>query len=223
MWKGAAAILKRKPIESSTRPAKVIGLGVLPLLRGNPEASAHASHTGSGKHAVSYMAPELFGGGGFQPAADLYSMGALLHHMVTGAPPVGWETGEGFDDMPSLPDVIRRAMAKRPANRYPSAGSMRTALEWIDVESSSAGRPPAHASSIHPTGKVLSTSGARPIPVAPVVIEELDTRNRQWLQIALLLLLLGTLAFSGFWYRAQMNATEPTVPLGLEAETSDAR
>ena len=150
--------------------------------------------------------------------------------------------------MPALPDVIRRAMAKRPINRYPSAASMRTALEWIDVVSAnrnpqtqdiapwmetsrigsvpvaalSSSRPPAHRSSSHPAGKVLSTSGARPIPIAPVVVQELDTSNRQWLQLVLLLTLLGTLIFSGYWYQAQSRPTEPTVPLGLEAETRDA-
>lgn len=229
--------------------ARVIGMGALPLLRGNPDASAHSTHTGSGKHAISYMAPELFGGGAFEPQADLYSMGALLHHMVIGSPPVGWESGEGFDDMPALPDVIRRAMNKRPLNRYPSAASMRTALEWIDVESAnrnpqtqdiapwmessrigstpvaalSSSRPPAHPSSTHRAGKVLSKSGARPIPIAPVIVEELDSNERHWLRLALLLTLLGTLVFSGYWYRAQTNPAEPPVPLGLEPGAGNAR
>jgi serine/threonine protein kinase len=229
--------------------ARVIGMGVLPLLRENPDASAHARHTGSGKHAISYMAPELFGGGVFEPPADLYAAGALLHHMVTGAPPIGWETGEGFDDLPDLPDVIRRAMAKRPANRYPTAASMRTALDWLEVESAkqspqtqdlapwmesshigsipvaalSSTRPATHGSSSHPTGKVLTTSGARPIPIAPVVIEELDTNKRQWLRLTLLLILLGVLVFSGYWYEAQTSTTERPVPFGLEPEAHDAK
>jgi serine/threonine-protein kinase len=223
--------------------ARVIGIGTLPLLRANPEASAHAAHTGSGKHAVAYMAPELFGGGTFQHSADLYSVGALLHHMVIGSPPVGWETDEGFDDVPGLPDVIRCAMARRPQNRYPDAASMRAALEWIEVESAkqnpqtqdiapwmetshvgsipvaslASTLPPTHVSGSHPAGKVLSTSGARPIPIEPIVIEELDEdTNRRWLQIALLLTLLGTLVFSGYWWKAQSRPNEAQVPLGLD-------
>ena len=43
--------------------AQLIGLGIVPLIRSFPEASPHATHTGSGKHAVAYMAPERFGGG----------------------------------------------------------------------------------------------------------------------------------------------------------------
>jgi len=224
--------------------ARVIGMGAIPLIRANPEASAHAAHTGSGKHAVAYMAPELFGGGTFDASADLYSAGALLHHMVIGSPPVGWETDEGFDDVPALPDVIRRAMARRRQERYPNAASMRTALEWVEVESAkqnphtqdiapwmetshigsipvsslASTLPPTQVSSSHPAGKVLSTSGARPIPIEPVVIEQLDLdTNRRWLQIALLLILLGTLVFSGYWWKAQTRPNEATVPTGFDS------
>ena len=74
---------------------------------------------------------------------------------------------------------------------------MRTALEWIEAESAkqnpetqdiapwmetsmvgsipvptlASTRPPTHVSSSHPAGKILSTSGVRPIPVEPIVIE----------------------------------------------------
>jgi serine/threonine-protein kinase len=223
--------------------ARVIGTGTLPLLRENPDASAHAAHTGSGKHAVAYMAPELFGGGRFEAPSDLYAMGALLHHMVIGTPPIGWETSDGFDDMPGLPDVIRRAMSKRPSDRYPDAASMRAALEWLDVESAkqnpqtqdiapwmevshvgsipvpalASSRPPAHLSSRHPPGKVLSSSGARPVPVPPTVVKDGSPGvKRHWLQLLLLLLLLGTLVFSGYWIEASKSIDEPTVPRGLE-------
>ncbi len=210
--------------------ARVIGFGLLPLLRGNPEASAHAAHTGSGAHAVSYMAPELFGGGVFDGSADLYSVGALLHHMTTGAPPAVWQADEGFDDMPGLRDVIRRAMEKQPVYRYPSAASMRAALDWVEIESAqnnpetqdiapwmevshvgsvpvpmlNTSRPPAHASSSHPVGRVLSTSGARPIPIEPVVLEEIDPQtNRRLIQIALLLTLLAALMSGGYWLQSR--------------------
>jgi len=228
--------------------ARLIGMGAVPLLRANPEACPQATHTGSGKHAVAYMAPELFAGSAFDARADLYSAGALLHHMVLGSPPVGWESDEGFDDLPGLPDVIRRAMARRPHARYPDAAAMRTALEWIEVRSAkqspstqdiapwmetshigsipvpslASTLPPAHVSSSHPAGTILSTSGARPIPVDPIVIEEVDPdTNRRWLQLALLLILLGTLVFSGYWWRAQTRPIENPVPLGLDPNASD--
>jgi serine/threonine protein kinase len=223
--------------------ARVIGTGILPLLRANPEASAHAAHTGSGKHAVAYMAPELFGAEAFDASVDLYSAGALIHHMVIGSPPVGWEADKGFEDVPGLPDVIKRAMASRPHDRYPDAASMRSALEWIEIESAKQSPhtqdiapwmetshigsipvaslastfPPAQGRSSHPAGKILSTSGARPIPIEPVVIQELDPdRNRNWQLAALLLILLGTLVFSGYWWKAQTSPNEATSPSSLD-------
>ena len=57
--------------------AQLIGIGALPLLREHPDASAHAVHAGSGKFAVTYMAPELFGGGELGHTADLYL--SLIH------------------------------------------------------------------------------------------------------------------------------------------------
>lgn len=195
--------------------ARVIGLGAIPLIRAHPEASAHPATTGSGKHAVAYMAPELFGGGLPQPSADVYSAGALIHHMVTGSPPVGWETGEGFEDVPELPDVIRRAMAKRPHERYPSAETMLAALEWIEVESAKHDPSTRRAGSSRPAGTILSTSGARPIPIEPIVVEEInpDTRRR-WRQVFLLLLLLAALGFSGYWWRSQGQPETSSVPEG---------
>lgn len=229
--------------------ARLIGTGVLPLLKENPDASAHAAHTGSGKHAVAYMAPELFGGGKFEAPCDLYAVGALLHHMVIGSPPMALEIKGGFEDMPSLPDVIRRAMARRPSERYPDAPSMRAALEWLDVESAkqsprtqdiapwmevsrigsipvpavASGLPPAHVSSQHPPGKVLSTSGLRPIPVPPTRIAPNERRlDRRRLRLLLLAALLGALVVSGWWLHASTSTVEPAAPRGLEAVSRNA-
>jgi len=230
--------------------ARLIGMGAVPLLRANPEASPRTAHIGSGKHAVAYMAPELFAGGAFDANADLYATGVLLHHMVLGSPPVGSETDEGFHDVPGLPDVIRRAMAKRPHNRYPNAAAMRAALEWIEIQSArqnpqtqdiapwmetshigsipvpslASSFPPAHVRSSHPAGTILSTSGARPIPAEPIVIEEVDPNaGRRWIQIVLLLILLGTLAFFGYWWKAQMTPIENPVPVGLDPIARDVQ
>ncbi|NNE18102.1 MAG: protein kinase, partial [Myxococcales bacterium] len=210
--------------------ARLVGLGIVPLIRSFPEASPYAAHTGSGKHAIAYMAPERFGGGTIAPSADLYAVGALLHHMVIGSPPVGCEAAEGFDDVPGLPDVIKRAMARHPQNRYADAAAMRAALDWLEVESakqnprtqdiapwmetSSIGSipvpslnsplPPALASGSHRPGKIVSTSGARPIPIDPVQVDELGSnRSLRWRQITLLSVLLASLLFAGYWWEAR--------------------
>ena len=224
--------------------ARLIGLGIVPLIRAFPEASPYAAHTGSGQHAVAYMAPEAFGESSFGPAADLYSVGALLHHMVIGSPPVGWESDQGFEDVPGLPDVIRRAMSRQAHKRYPDAAAMQAALEWLEVESAkqnprtqdiapwmeishigsvpvptlASTLPPALVTSSHPPGKILRTSGARPIPVAQVLVEEpRSDSNLRWRQLALLLILLGSLVFSGYWWKSQLSQNETALPSGLQA------
>ena len=96
--------------------------------------------------------------------------------------------------------LAERGDHKRAAELFEIAGDKQRALAaWIDLASAKKDQQ-THVSSIHPTGKVLSTSGARPIPIAPVVVEELQSNNRHWLRIALLLTLLGTLVLSAYWY-----------------------
>lgn len=229
--------------------ARLIGIGMLPLLREHPEASAHAVHTGSGKFAVTYMAPELFGGGEIGHSVDLYAAGALIHHMVTGAPPRGPGREEGFEDIPELPEVIERARARRPVDRYASAAAMHAALEWLEVESSkrnpqtqdiapwmetsqvgsvpvavlSSMHPPAHLSSHHPPGKILRSAAPHPRPAAPMIPERADSQpERRWLQLALLLLLLGALVSLGFWQKAYRDGA-PSLESQLHLETVDGR
>jgi len=72
-----------------------------------------------------YMAPEAMQGAPPDPRMDLYSVGVLLYHMVTGKPPVG-----NFDPLPGLLDrIVRRALSPDPAKRYASAEEMRRDLE----------------------------------------------------------------------------------------------
>jgi serine/threonine protein kinase len=98
-----------------------------------------------------YLAPELFTAGISATAqSDIYALGVLLFYLVTGSYPV---QGTGIDDLvtahslgrrrhladlrPDLPDafvrVIETALARDPQLRFPTAGSMRAALEAVVV------------------------------------------------------------------------------------------
>ena len=94
-----------------------------------------------------YMAPEQAAGerGAQGPATDVYGLGALLFHALTGRPPFEGKTSlailtKVMSDppplartlvpgiSPALEAVLQRAMGKSPADRWPSAEAFRAAL-----------------------------------------------------------------------------------------------
>jgi Tol biopolymer transport system component len=93
-----------------------------------------------------YMAPEQARGLPVEPRTDLYSLGCVLYHMVTGEPPYRGKTPLSLalrhindpapdprarrPDLPEwLAQVIRRLMAKPPQARFPSATEVLIALQ----------------------------------------------------------------------------------------------
>ena len=94
---------------------------------------------------VGYVAPEQIRGRTIDSRADVYSLGCLAYHALTGHQPyerdseIGTIMAHAEDPPPSvheaLPDladrvdpVIAKAMAKDPAGRYPSAGAFAAEL-----------------------------------------------------------------------------------------------
>ena len=98
----------------------------------------------------SYMPPEQAAGGTVDERADVYALGALLYHIVAGRPPYrGRTAGEILAAVeagppkpivevePDVPDdlasIIGKAMARKPDDRYPSAGELAAELRrFID-------------------------------------------------------------------------------------------
>jgi DNA-binding beta-propeller fold protein YncE/predicted Ser/Thr protein kinase len=89
---------------------------------------AKAYGTGSGSSVsivgtVEYMAPEQWRGERVGPAADIYALGCVLYEALTGIVPYGRKEADAQPELPKgIEDVIERAVAKDPAERYPTAG-----------------------------------------------------------------------------------------------------
>jgi len=119
------------------------------------DPSAHTRVTDSGEWfgTVDFMAPEQFEGERPDARTDVYALGCVLNAALTGEPPFPRGSVPGtilahLNDPPPRPsatagvpqafnDVVARALAKRPSDRYPSAGELgRAALAAADPSAS---------------------------------------------------------------------------------------
>jgi streptogramin lyase len=74
---------------------------------------------------VEYMSPEQWRGAKVGPPADVYSLGCVLYEALTGIVPYARQAGDAEPEIPQgLEEVIERAVAKDPAERYATAGEL---------------------------------------------------------------------------------------------------
>lgn len=110
---------------------RVIDFGIARLL----ESSDDRTRTGQVLGTPAWMAPEQAHGRGeaIGPATDVYGLGGVVYHGATGQRPRP-VAGEGdLLDGPPLPRdlraICRRALAERPADRYPDAAALADDLD----------------------------------------------------------------------------------------------
>jgi eukaryotic-like serine/threonine-protein kinase len=100
-----------------------------------------------------YMAPEQASGRLAGPAADIFASGCILYEMLTGKQPFAGDSFvdvlyavlhhdppplSGSPEIEALDQLIRRAMAKRPENRYSSPREMLEAVNAVSLSGSTA-------------------------------------------------------------------------------------
>ncbi|MFL5496317.1 MAG: serine/threonine-protein kinase [Gemmatimonadales bacterium] len=129
-------------IENATGRPLLVDFGIVKYLDG----AAHHTQTGFIVGTPLYMSPEqALGRHDVDARADVYGMGVVLYHMLTGAPPF---TGEDSQEIvsrhlsepvpvetlshdripPWLSRIVLRCLAKRPEDRYPTAHALLDAL-----------------------------------------------------------------------------------------------
>ena len=124
--------------------ARLLDFGVAKLLE--PE-SGGTGFTTVGRHVgtLTAMAPEQIRGGAIDARTDVYALGVLLFHLVTGRLPFAAADPVEVERMqlqapppppssltpvgPAIDAICARAMAKKPEERFPSADAFRAALD----------------------------------------------------------------------------------------------
>ncbi len=133
---------------------------------------------------VNYVAPEQIRGQELTPRSDVYALGAVLFQMLTGRVPFPAESDEAKmwahisepppragelrpELPPMLDDVIARAMAKEPEQRFVTAGDL-AAVAAEALEKRPAPPPAPAVSSAQPLRAAPAVSSAPPLRAAPV-------------------------------------------------------
>ncbi len=109
-------------------------------------ALASITQQGMSLGTPNYMAPEQFTGERSDPRSDLYAVGAVLYHMLTGAPPFERDifrflTGDPTVTLKPLPEAaapltafVEQALEYDPTRRFSSAAEMRSALSHVYLD-----------------------------------------------------------------------------------------
>lgn len=163
-----------------------------------------------------YMAPEQASGGVIGPATDLYAVGVVLFEALTGRLPFDGESAlqigmqhlnappplvtAFIPNVPlSLTQVVARALAKNPAERFPSAAAMRQALYAALPEGPQAAAALAvGAIASHTQATSLLPVAATPEPArhAPTAARRRDGYLLPALGVLILALLIGVVALT---------------------------
>lgn len=170
-----------KPANMMLTPEGVVKLTDFGVARSQNYEALTATGTTTG--SLAYMSPEQINGGAVDARSDLYSLGISLYEMVTGRRP--FRANSDFAMMsaqlkeqprppielrsdlnPQLNEIILRALAKNPNERFQSASEFRTALLGVRQPATDAASPLAPTVSGRPVAIPSIPPGHPPLPQA---------------------------------------------------------
>ena len=114
--------------------------------------------------SVEYASPERLGGKPPDPRCDVFSLGAVLHHLLGGGAPAA---GRVAREVPRIArPVLEQALAPAPAARFQTMSELRDALERLAAAAASPRQPVARrAARAVAAGLVLLACGLLLVPL----------------------------------------------------------
>ncbi len=129
---------------------KILDFGLARIVPLAEDSGQHLTQTGCIVGSLYYMSPEQCEGKKADARSDIYSLGCLLYELLTGVPPLMAETAVGLmykhvNEMPAplpamlgqerppdgLQNVLFRALAKHPGDRYSSMANLNADLDLV--------------------------------------------------------------------------------------------
>ena len=170
---------------------------------------------------VSYMSPEQAQGKKVDTRSDIFSFGAVLYEMATGARAFEGESSLSTlssilrdeakpmsemapDVPPQLESVIQRCLRKLPDDRWQSMKEVQAALSVLKRESDSGSLYTTRL----PAAAALSTTAAPPVTASKVVPPTGQLAPNSKLMLGLVAILVVLLVAGGGYFRVKQRAAE---------------
>lgn len=228
-------IIAPPAVEGGREVAKVVDFGIAKLR--DATGPLDLTQTGALLGTPLYMAPEQCRGEQLGPSADVYSLGAMLYEMLTGAPPFHANTlpaliskhlneepppfPPALQLSPALEGVYLRALAKNPAARQTDANVFYRELRSALSEPTAAAPHDSQLRSHETT--VQAVRFAAPTPQTTRTMRTPAASSRRWVWVGGVLLLLVCVAavVPLTWYALRLTTNSNHVAAVVKTPTPD--
>ena len=223
--------------ESGAFCAKLMDFGIARLQDPEEQATCLTSVEGSGPGTPIYMAPEQIDQktyGSVSPATDIYAVGIMLYQLLTGELPFKGTITEIFrghltgippaldphaeGPIPALyADVLRRALAKRPEDRFPSARAFREELLRLAASLSAGGHKSAMATpdssrTVIASAADVAAAGAGGTRLAGTTAQRPGLGKKRVVLVLVVLAAIAVVAVAAAWALMRQNGTSKNQP-----------